>query len=96
MTTSLVASLLLHLGAIDASLSQGDLALAHNVAQLAHCAAQGKVGSGFDVSSAIWGSHLFRRFDPEALASLLQRGDKVGVQGGEAVSGCVFKQRCAG
>lgn len=42
----------------------------HNLAQAAHCAAQGKVGSGFDVASAVYGSCLYRRFSPSLLASL--------------------------
>lgn len=40
----------------------------HNLAQAAHCAAQGKVGSGFDVASAVYGSCLYRRFSPDILA----------------------------
>lgn len=63
------------------ALSEQDLALIHNLAQLAHCAAQGKVGSGFDVSSAIWGSQLFRRFDPKVLKTLLEDGAEVTVEG---------------
>jgi phosphomevalonate kinase len=31
------------------------MTLLHNVAQIAHCAAQGKIGSGFDVSCAVCG-----------------------------------------
>lgn len=45
-------------------INSNGLALVHNLAQLAHCAAQGKVGSGFDVSSAVYGGHLYRRFTP--------------------------------
>lgn len=41
----------------------------HNLAQAAHCAAQGKVGSGFDVASAAYGSCLYRRFSPTILSS---------------------------
>lgn len=41
----------------------------HNLAQAAHCAAQGKVGSGFDVASAVYGSCLYRRFSPSILSS---------------------------
>ncbi|KAF2089111.1 Phosphomevalonate kinase [Saccharata proteae CBS 121410] len=41
----------------------------HNLAQAAHCAAQGKVGSGFDVASAVYGSCLYRRFSPALLSS---------------------------
>lgn len=41
----------------------------HNLAQAAHCAAQGKVGSGFDVASAVFGSCLYRRFSPSLLAA---------------------------
>lgn len=39
----------------------------HNLAQAAHCAAQGKVGSGFDVAAAVFGSCLYRRFTPTIL-----------------------------
>jgi phosphomevalonate kinase len=41
------------------------------VAQLAHCLAQGKVGSGFDVSSAVYGSHIYRRFSPAILDPIM-------------------------
>lgn len=47
------------------------LALCHNLAQYVHSLAQGKIGSGFDVSAAIWGSHIYRRFSVECLGSLL-------------------------
>lgn len=44
----------------------------HALAQLAHCTAQGKVGSGFDVSSAVYGSHVYKRFDPACIAGLME------------------------
>lgn len=73
MTTSIVGALLVSLGLVADSgqLTASDRALVHNTAQLAHCSAQGKIGSGFDVSSATWGSQLFRRFSPEVLAPVL-------------------------
>jgi phosphomevalonate kinase len=43
----------------------------HNLAQICHCHAQGKVGSGFDVSSACHGSHVYQRFPASILANLL-------------------------
>ncbi|KAI4168076.1 MAG: hypothetical protein LQ343_006675 [Gyalolechia ehrenbergii] len=42
----------------------------HNLAQAAHCAAQGKVGSGFDVAAAVYGSCVYRRFSPSILDGL--------------------------
>jgi len=42
----------------------------HNLAQAAHCAAQGKVGSGFDVAAAVYGSCLYRRFTPAILEAI--------------------------
>ena len=39
----------------------------HKVAQKAHCAAQGKVGSGFDVCAAFAGSARYVRFTPARL-----------------------------
>lgn len=44
----------------------------HNLAQVAHCQAQGKIGSGFDVAAATFGSIIYRRFAPEIIADLPQ------------------------
>lgn len=52
----------------------------HNLAQAAHCAAQGKVGSGFDVAAAVYGSCLYRRFSPSILENV---GDASGTNFGE-------------
>ncbi|KAF7503165.1 hypothetical protein GJ744_004269 [Endocarpon pusillum] len=58
----------------------------HNLAQAAHCAAQGKVGSGFDVAAAVYGSCLYRRFTP----SLLEHVGDAGSDGfGERLHRCV-------
>ncbi|KAH8119586.1 Phosphomevalonate kinase [Phellopilus nigrolimitatus] len=78
LITSLVGALLLHLTAIpstalDASdtAGSGGRALTHAAAQLAHCLAQGKVGSGFDVAAASFGSQIYTRFSPRVLAPLM-------------------------
>jgi phosphomevalonate kinase len=42
----------------------------HNLSQASHCHAQGKVGSGFDIASAVYGSCLYKRFSPSLLSSL--------------------------
>jgi phosphomevalonate kinase len=34
--------------------------------------AQGKVGSGFDVSAAVFGSQVYNRFDPRVIQPLLE------------------------
>lgn len=64
LVTSLVAALLLHLGLADLESGRDTI---HALAQAAHCAAQGKVGSGFDVASAVYGTHVYRRFSPAVL-----------------------------
>lgn len=43
----------------------------HNLAQVAHCRAQGKIGSGFDVASATFGSIFYQRFDPQLINDVL-------------------------
>lgn len=48
----------------------------HNLAQAAHCAAQGKVGSGFDVAAAVYGSCIYKRFSPSILEGLGEVGSK--------------------
>ncbi|KAK7926642.1 phosphomevalonate kinase [Apiospora marii] len=76
LVTSLTASLLTHY--LPAELfdigSQEGKRILHNLAQAAHCAAQGKVGSGFDVAAAVYGSCRYRRFSPSILNSLPQPG----------------------
>ncbi|XP_062099826.1 phosphomevalonate kinase, peroxisomal-like [Humulus lupulus] len=71
MTSSVVAALLHYLGVVDLAHVKGtaDLDVVHIIAQTAHCIAQGKVGSGFDVSSAVYGSHRYVRFSPEVISS---------------------------
>ncbi|KAI9294387.1 Phosphomevalonate kinase [Neoconidiobolus thromboides FSU 785] len=47
------------------------LNLAHNLAQFAHCKAQGKIGSGFDVAAALFGSIKYNRFPTDKLSLIL-------------------------
>eukprot|EP00759_Apiculatamorpha_spiralis_P052923 PhF_6_TR6060/c0_g1_i1/m.8779/K00938/E2.7.4.2, mvaK2; phosphomevalonate kinase len=65
LTTSLVAAVLkCVVGGGNNNPSGDDV---HTTAQIAHCLAQGKVGSGFDVCSAVFGSGLYKRFDAAVL-----------------------------
>lgn len=43
----------------------------HNLSQIAHCKAQGKIGSGFDIASATFGSIIYNRFEPELINRVL-------------------------
>lgn len=47
--------------------------LANFASQIAHFRAQGKIGSGFDISACIYGSHLFRRKNSELMTSMFER-----------------------
>ncbi|KAI1775729.1 Phosphomevalonate kinase [Hypoxylon cercidicola] len=76
LVTALAAALLTHYlprAAFDLGTDAGKRAL-HNLAQAAHCAAQGKVGSGFDVAAAVYGSCVYRRFSPSVLSGLPEAG----------------------
>jgi phosphomevalonate kinase len=46
------------------------LRILHNLSQASHSHAQGKVGSGFDIASACYGSCLYKRFSPSLLSKL--------------------------
>ncbi|EMT60408.1 Phosphomevalonate kinase [Fusarium odoratissimum] len=76
LVTSLTAALLAHYLPEDLFNIQSDRGkrTLHNLAQAAHCAAQGKVGSGFDVATAVYGSCRYRRFSPETLSSIPEPG----------------------
>ncbi|KAG8907936.1 phosphomevalonate kinase [Tulasnella sp. 403] len=75
LITSFICALLLHFALIDPASLDSDKSdgktLLHNTAQYVHCLAQGKVGSGFDVSSATYGSQTYKRFDPEVIQPLM-------------------------
>ncbi|KUI63710.1 Phosphomevalonate kinase [Cytospora mali] len=69
LVTALTAALLSHYlppSHCDLDTDKGR-AILHNLAQTAHCRAQGKIGSGFDVAAAVYGSCLYRRFSPAVL-----------------------------
>lgn len=76
LVTSLTAALLVHYlprKLFDVNSAKGKQTL-HNLAQAAHCAAQGKVGSGFDVAAAVFGSCRYTRFSPETLSNVPEPG----------------------
>lgn len=76
LVTSLTAALLFHYLPTEHSSmtsSQGRTIL-HNLSQAAHCAAQGKIGSGFDIAAAVYGSCIYRRFSPALLSSIGEPG----------------------
>lgn len=79
LITSLVSALLVHTSVISRgallqeqdAMTNTDRRLAHNLAQYIHCLAQGKVGSGFDVAAAVFGSQVYTRFNPAVLQTLM-------------------------
>jgi phosphomevalonate kinase len=72
LVTALTGAVLSHYLSNDQFSSSSDYGHTqlHNLAQAAHCAAQGKVGSGFDVAAAVYGTCIYRRFSPSVLADL--------------------------
>jgi phosphomevalonate kinase len=77
LVTAVTGALLhAHTSSDDTTNSSIDRRIAiERLAHIGHCYAQGKVGSGFDVSAAIHGSHVYQRFPPQILADLLRRLD---------------------
>ncbi|KAI9613711.1 hypothetical protein KEM48_003710 [Puccinia striiformis f. sp. tritici PST-130] len=71
MVTSLCSAIFIHFTpSVDPHCRSTKLLL-HNLSQYVHSLAQGKVGSGFDVSAALYGTHVYRRFSPSCLDGLL-------------------------
>lgn len=69
LATSLVGALLVWFGVVRLGSGSKNIAedrrVLHNLAQLAHAVAQGKIGSGFDVAAAVYGTQIYKRFKPE-------------------------------
>ena len=78
LITSLVTCLLLHFKVIGKSFNESDENLIHNLCQYIHCKAQGKVGSGFDVSAAVNGSQIYNRFSPNFIENLINNNETNG------------------
>ena len=79
LTVSLVGALLQWFGIVklgeredDSDKDRNDRTLIHNLSQIAHAIAQGKCGSGFDVSAAVFGTQMYIRFDPEPLMPCME------------------------
>ncbi|KPI88506.1 putative phosphomevalonate kinase protein [Leptomonas seymouri] len=68
MTTSIVACLCSHFHPTGC-----EAELVHRVAQIAHSVTQGKIGSGFDVYTAVYGTCAYRRF-PASRVSMMMEG----------------------
>jgi phosphomevalonate kinase len=74
LVTSLVAALWYALQEEDerrAAAADDEIQPIFRLAQICHCHSQGKVGSGFDVAAACYGSHIYERFPKSLLAHLL-------------------------
>jgi phosphomevalonate kinase len=74
LTTSIVGALAGGFGVGelgDGALGDDARHAIHAAAQLAHCVAQGKIGSGFDVSAAVYGSQCYVRFGADLLAEFM-------------------------
>ena len=78
LVTALTAAVLAHYLPLDVSSLRSDTGKAslHNLAQISHCTAQGKVGSGFDVAAAVYGSSVYRRFTPSIIEGIGEIGTK--------------------
>jgi len=64
LVTSIVTALYVRFRVVHQNEHDEDYSrhLVNNTAQICHGLAQGKIGSGFDVSAAVWGSHVYKRF----------------------------------
>jgi phosphomevalonate kinase len=55
------------------------LIFVHNVAQFCHSLAQRKIGSGFDITAAVYGSLIYRRFSSSLLEKAMEEVDDQGI-----------------
>jgi phosphomevalonate kinase len=85
LVTSLVGALMAYLGGMHvprgnrerkapSPSDKASVQTIHRLAQLCHVVAQGKVGSGFDVSAAVFGSISYERYSPALLSRFIGNG----------------------
>lgn len=75
LTVAIVGAALGVLGVVRSPLDERGRHLIHATAQAAHGRAQGKVGSGFDVAAAVFGSISYARVPPDALRDIMDSAD---------------------
>ena len=89
LVTSLVGSLLVYFDIVSLPISEcqsstgfnpssemkNGVEIVHNLSQICHSLAQGKVGSGFDIASACFGSLAYTRFHPDLISNLPQSNE---------------------
>jgi phosphomevalonate kinase len=71
MTTSIVACLCHHFHPTGC-----DPEFVHRVAQIAHSVTQGKIGSGFDVYTAVYGTCAYRRFPASRVSMMMTDAER--------------------
>ena len=80
LTTSFVGCILQFFGIINLQHHQSDhfsdtdpyRTVLHNLSQLIHARAQGKIGSGFDIAASVYGSVIYQRFEPLGLQPCME------------------------
>ncbi|KAE9047644.1 hypothetical protein PR003_g971 [Phytophthora rubi] len=91
LVTSLVAALVsFFVPTVDFDTQQKDLELVHNLAQLSHCYVQRKIGSGFDVSAACFGSQRYTRFPASILDAFVSEDAMKPVDIARCVTDCAL------
>ncbi|CAM42162.1 putative phosphomevalonate kinase protein [Leishmania braziliensis MHOM/BR/75/M2904] len=84
MTTSIVACLCYHFNADGCSHEY-----IHRIAQIAHSITQGKIGSGFDVYTAVYGTCAYRRFPANRVSMMMDSAQQPTSVQVEALTRCV-------
>ncbi|KAG5509167.1 hypothetical protein JKF63_06176 [Porcisia hertigi] len=84
MTTSIVACLCNHFCSGGCSVEY-----VHRIAQIAHSVAQGKIGSGFDVYTAVYGTCAYRRFPASRVSVMMDSTAQPTSVRVEALARCV-------
>ena len=93
LITSLVGGIL-DFCCVDSSSWSDFTKIVHNTAQCCHSYAQGKIGSGFDVSAACYSSHVYTRFSPTIISDLINKvtTEKGGLPSPKDLYDCVHSE----
>ncbi|KAG3201948.1 hypothetical protein PC128_g3540 [Phytophthora cactorum] len=91
LVTSLVAALVaFFVPAMNFDEVQQDLEVVHNLAQLSHCYVQRKIGSGFDVSAACFGSQRYTRFPASILNAFTSEDAMISEEIAHCITNCAL------
>eukprot|EP01080_Neovahlkampfia_damariscottae_P011492 gene11492-4656_t len=73
LTSSICCSLLFYFKVLNDINNENELNIINHLSQISHSKSQNKIGSGFDISTSIFGSQIYKRYSSNLIKDLIDK-----------------------